>query len=101
MNNLNFVRGLFLMGIATVFGVFSLNYQIGQFSHSGPGLFPLMVSGLLFLVGLFTIVRARFVEPVALSYNVKNIVIILVGLCGFVLVSKLINMIVGIVFLVL
>jgi NADH:ubiquinone oxidoreductase subunit K len=88
------------MAIAVVFGLGSLNYTIGQFSRSGPGLFPLMVSCLLFLIGLIGVVRSRFVKPVQLSYNLKNIAVILLGLCGFVLISQRLNMIVAIVFLV-
>jgi NADH:ubiquinone oxidoreductase subunit K len=88
------------MAISLAFGLGSLNYNIGQFSRAGPGLFPLLVSSLLFLIGLISVVRSRFVAPVALSYNVKNIAVILLSLCGFALLSKYINMIVGIVFLV-
>ena len=100
MNNRNFVRGLFLMAIALLFGLVSRNYAIGQLSRSGPGLFPLMVSSLLFLVGLLSVVRSRFVDHVPLDYNVKNIAIILLSLCGFVLASQYLNMIAGIIFLV-
>jgi hypothetical protein len=100
MNNMNLIKGLVLMGIALVFGLGSLNYTIGQFSRAGPGLFPLMVSCLLFLIGLITVVRSRFVAPVPLSYNMKNIALILLGLCGFALLSEHLNMIAGIVFLV-
>jgi len=88
------------MAISLAFGLGALNYQIGQFSRAGPGLFPLMVSCLLFLIGLITVVRSRFVESVPLSYNMKNIVLILLGLCGFALISEHLNMIAGIVFLV-
>jgi hypothetical protein len=100
MNNMNLVRGLVLMAVALVFGLGSLNYQIGHFSRSGPGLFPLMVSSLLFLIGLITTVRARFVEAVPVSYNLKNIALVLLGLCGFALISQHLNMILGIIFLV-
>lgn len=88
------------MTIALVFGLGSLSYQIGHFSRSGPGLFPLMVSGLLLLIGVASVVRARFVKPVPLNYNMKNIALVLMGLCGFALLSAHINMIAGIVFLV-
>lgn len=88
------------MAIALVFGLGSLNYQLGHFSRSGPGLFPLLVSCLLFLIGLISAVRSHFVKPVPLSYNVKNIAVILLGLCGFALISQHLNMIVGILFLV-
>jgi len=63
-------------------------------------LFPVMISSFLFLIGLLTVVRSHFVEPVPLDYNVKNIVIILASLVGFALLSEFVNMIAGIVFLV-
>ena len=100
MNNLNLLRGLVLMAVALAFGIGSLNYQIGQFSRSGPGLFPLMVSSLLLLIGVVTVVRSRFVEAVPVDYNLKNIALILTSLCGFAVLSMFLNMIAGIVFLV-
>jgi len=100
MKNLNFVSGLFLMAIALIFGLVSFQYKIGQFSRAGPGLFPLLVSSLVFLIGVATMVRSRFIAPVPLNYNLRNIVLVLLGICGFTLLSQYINMIVGIVFLV-
>lgn len=88
------------MAIALLFGIGALRYEIGQFSRSGPGLFPLMVSTILFICGLVTVVRSYFLEPVLLSYNIKNIAIIVASLGGFALVSEWLNMSVGIVFLV-
>lgn len=100
MKNLNFVSGLFLMAIALVFGLVSFRYKIGEFSRAGPGLFPLMISSLVFLIGVATMVRSRFIAPVPLNYNLRNIILVLLGICGFTLLSQYINMIVGIVFLV-
>lgn len=101
MNNRNFVRGLCLMAIALLFGgVAASNYSIGVLSRSGPGLFPLMVSGFLFVIGLITAIRAHFVEPVPMDFSVRNIALIVTGLIGFVLISQHINMIVAIVFMV-
>ena len=99
-NNRNFVRGLFLIAIALLFGVMALNYKIGELSHSGPGLFPLMVSSFLLLIGILSVVRSHFVAPVPLDYNVRNIAIILVSLVGFALLSEHLNMLLGITFLV-
>jgi len=100
MNDRNLVRGLFLMTISLVFGLGSLRYSIGQFSNPGPGLFPLLVSCLLFLIGLLTVVRSRFIKPVHLDFNLKNIALILLSLCGFAVISEHLNMIAGIAFMV-
>ncbi len=100
MKNLNFVSGLFLMAIALIFGVVSFKYKIGEFSRAGPGLFPLLVSSLVFLIGVATMVRSRFIEPVPINFNIRNIALVLLAICGFTVLSQYINMIVGIVFLV-
>jgi hypothetical protein len=100
MNDRNLVRGLFLIVFALVFGLQSLRYNIGQFSRAGPGLFPLMVSSLLLLIGLITVVRSRYIDRVPLGFNLKNIAIILGSLGGFAVLSQHLNMIAGIVFMV-
>jgi len=100
MNDRNLVRGLFLIAISLAFGLTSLRYPIGQFSRAGPGLFPLMVSSLLFLIGLATVVRSRFVERAQLNVNLRNIALIVLSLCGLAVISLYLNMIVGIVFMV-
>ena len=100
MNDRNLVRGLVLIAISLGFGLPALRYPIGEFSHAGAGLFPLMVSGLLLLIGVVTVVRARFVEHVPLDFQYRNIAIILASLCGFALISHFLNMTVGIVFMV-
>ncbi len=93
-------RGLFLAAIALTFGIASLRHQVGTLSHAGPGLFPLMVSGLLLLIALITIVRSRFTERVPLELAVRNIGLLLAALCAFALTSKLLNMTAGIVVMV-
>jgi tripartite tricarboxylate transporter TctB family protein len=100
MNDQNLVRGLVLIAISLVFGLSALRYPLGDFSRAGPGLFPLMVSSLLLLIGVVTVIKSRFVKAVPLGFNLKNIAIILLSLCGFALISKYVNMIAGIVFMV-
>ena len=100
MKDLNLLRGLALMAIALLFGVASKRHDLGELSRAGPGLFPLIVSCLVFLIGLVTVVRARFVTRVPVDYSLKNIALILTGLCGFAQLSQHLNMIVGILFLV-
>ena len=100
MNDRNLVRGIFLVAISLVFGLGALNYHLGHFDRAGPGLFPLLVSSLLLLIGIATIVRSRFSERVPIEFNLRNIAIILGSLCGFALVSLHFKMIAGIVFMV-
>jgi hypothetical protein len=100
MNDRNLVRGLFLIAISLAFGLESLRYPMGQFSRPGAGLFPAMVSCLLFLIGLITVVRSRFVERMHLNFNLKNIALILASLCGFAVISEHLNMIAGTIFMV-
>ena len=100
MNDRTLVRGLFLLSVALAFGLGALRYHIGSLDHAGPGLFPLMVSSLLLIIALATIVRSRFVERLPLGFNLRNIGLLLVAICSFALVSKLVNMTVGIVVMV-
>ena len=100
MNDRNLVRGLFVLAIALTFGLVALGYPIGSFSRAGPGLFPLLVSCLLFVIGAITVVRSRFVERVPLNFNMKNIALVLASLAGFAVISEHLNMILGIVFMV-
>jgi hypothetical protein len=88
------------MAVALAFGLTSLRYPIGSFSRAGPGLFPLMVSGLLLLVAVTTVVRSRFVAREALGFHMKNIAIIVGSLCAFALISRFVNMTVGIAVMV-
>jgi hypothetical protein len=93
-------RGLFLAAVSLAFGLGALRYPLGDFANAGAGLFPLMVSCLLFVIAVITVIRSRFVEGEALHFNVKNIALIMTALIGFALVSKFVNMIAGIVFMV-
>jgi len=100
MNNRNLVKGLFLVAISLAFGLGSLRYPFGSFARAGPGLFPLLVSSLLFLVGTALVVRALLSERIPIAFNPRNIALILTSLIGFALISERLNMIAGIVFMV-
>ena len=100
MNDRNLVRGLVLMAISLAFGLTALRYPLGALGRAGAGLFPLIVAGLLMLIGIVTVVRSRFVEHVPLDFKLKNIAIILGSLTCFALVSQWVNMTIGIVLMV-
>jgi hypothetical protein len=100
MNNRNVLKGLFLILVSLGFGLGALRYPMGSFDRAGPGLFPLLVSSLVFVLGVITVVRAMLVERVAMTFNPRNIGLIIVSLIAFVLVSKYVNMIAGIIVMV-
>lgn len=100
MNDRNLVRGLFLIAISLAFGLTALRYPLGNFARAGAGLFPLLVSSLVFAIGVITVIRSRFVERVPLGFHPKNIVLVLASLAGFAVLSQYVNMTVGIVFMV-
>jgi hypothetical protein len=82
MNDQNLLKGLLLAAVALAFGLGAFRYPIGEFSRAGPGLFPLVISGILMVIAIVSIVRSRFVERVPLDFSIRNIVIIMVALCG-------------------
>ena len=100
MKDRNLLKGVFLMGIALTFGLGALKYPIGHLERAGPGFFPLLVSSILFLLGLGMVVRARFRERKPMEFHVKNLGIIIGSLVGFAVLSRYVNMSVGIAFLV-
>jgi hypothetical protein len=100
MANQNIFRGALLAIIAIGFGVGALRLPIGQFSRPGPGLFPLLVSSLLLVSALLMLMQAFLTAPEPLYFHAKNIAVVLLGLAGFALLSALLSMILGIVWLV-
>ena len=100
MNNRNLVKGLFLIAISLAFGLGSFRYPMGAFARAGPGLFPLLVSSLLLLLGVVMVARSFIGERPGIKFNVRNISLIILSLAGFAIVSQYVNMIAGIIFLV-
>ena len=100
MNSRNLIKGLFLIAISLAFGLGSFRYPMGAFARAGPGLFPLLVSSLLLLLGAVMVARSFIGERPAIKFNIKNIALIILSLAGFAVVSQYVNMIAGIVFLV-
>ena len=100
MTNRNLMRGLVLIVISLAFGLQSFRYPFGSLGRVGPGMFPLVISSLLFLTGGAIAVQSRYGEVVRLEFAWKNISLIIVSLIGFAVLSEFVNMTVGIVFLV-
>jgi len=100
MINQNSARGLLLAAVALFCLLQAPGYSIGNLSRPGPGLFPLIVSGLLLLVSLAMLVRSRFIEVVPLDFRVRNIALVTASLVCFALVSEYVNMLAGIAVMV-
>lgn len=98
--NRNLIRALLMALLALCFGLGSFRYSIGSLSETGPGLFPLLISCLLFAVASMMIIRALYEAPVRLQIQLRGISFVLAGLIGFVLASKVLGMLAGIVILV-
>ncbi len=54
-NEKDFWSGVIFVGFGIFFGVFGFQYGIGTTASMGPGYFPVLVSAILFLLGLFVI----------------------------------------------
>ena len=100
MNDRNLLKGLMLVALALIFGLGAFRYAIGHLERPGPGFFPLMVSSILFLLGASMIIRSRFTERIPMTFNVKNLFIILGALAAFAALSAYVNMLAGIIALV-
>lgn len=100
MMNEKVMRGVALIAVALFFGVQSLTYTVGTLAHAGPGLFPLMISAVVGLIGLVLLVESYFEEPEPLHYNVRNLGLIVLSLVGFVLIAQHLNMLLAVVYLV-
>lgn len=96
----NLAQGIFLTAMALAFGVGAFNYRLGSFADGGPGLFPLMISTLLLLVGIACIIRSRFIKKVPMEFKLRNISLLLGSIASFAVVSHFVNMSLGVIALV-
>jgi hypothetical protein len=100
MINQNSARGLLLAAVALLFLLQAPGYSVGHLNKPGPGLFPLIVAGLLLVVSLAILVRSRFVAAVPLDFHFRNIALVAASLVCFALVSEHVNMLAGIAVMV-
>jgi hypothetical protein len=62
----NALCGLIFIGFGAFFGIQSLGMEVGTAIRMGPGFFPLILAGVLVLLGLLIVIRAARVkgEPI-------------------------------------
>jgi hypothetical protein len=73
---------------------------VGSFAHPGSGLFPLLVSAMLGLIGLVMLVRSWLEQPTPIAVKARPIAIVLTSLAGFALIARHLDVAAAIVFLV-
>lgn len=98
--NRNLARGLAFIGVALFFGIQAASYRLGDLSHAGPGFFPMTLSVIVGVIGVYMVVRSRFVKAIPLNFNIRNVAIVLGSLIGFTVLTELVGALVGVVFLV-
>jgi hypothetical protein len=54
------VGGLLLIGAGTWFGIYALEYPVGQLRRMGPGFFPAVLGALVALFGVLVLIPALF-----------------------------------------
>ena len=74
----DFWSGILFIAIAALFMVVAANYRLGTAQRMGPAYFPLVVSGMLALLGLTIAIRALFrsgpaMDPAALRALIVTI----------------------------
>ena len=99
--NQNFARGLCLVGIALFFGIQARGYPFGTFSRAGSGMFPLIVSGFLLVVGCAIVARSWVTPSTPLVIHLRNIGIVTASIVGFAVLSEYVNMLVALVAMVM
>lgn len=96
----NLMRGLCMIAVALFVAANAIQYPVGDLSHAGPGMFPLIVSGILFVLASMSVLQSRLVEAVPFSFNGKNIGLLSLSLLGFVVGSHFLNALLGIFLMV-
>jgi len=87
VGNVQVLRSVALLAFALLFGWQALRLNLGTLSNAGPGLFPLIVSGLLGLVAAIMMIEARFEQASVANFNLRNIAVVFAGLAGFALIA--------------
>jgi hypothetical protein len=93
--------GAIFIAVSLVFGIGAItNHSFGQFSKPGPALFPVLLSVLLFLIGVVSIATTIKTDPFPAYLDLHALAMVVAGLVAFALCASFINMAVGIAALV-
>jgi hypothetical protein len=101
LTNKNLLQGILLVGIATFFLYQAMKLPFGTFVRAGPGLFPIVIGSMLFLIAIAILVKAFLIPSEKIQFKFKGITIITVSLILFASISEHFNMLTGIIAMVL
>jgi hypothetical protein len=95
------IAGLIFILASCVFGIVSLtHYSTGTFNHPGPGLYPLLVSILLFVVGTLVILSGNTHQAPLNKFQFRDILIVAGAITIFAFISSHVNVLLGILIFV-
>lgn len=85
---------MLFIGMATVIG--STNYQIGTLARMGPGYFPLILGGILMVLGIMAVISPSLeggpagdgMEILPAATQLKTWFLVVFSVCAFVVVGK-------------
>jgi hypothetical protein len=83
--SVDILTGILFLGISlAAMAIIGSNYPLGTASRMGPGFFPLIVSGLLGLLGAILLVRSFFIETETVGVvNLRPLLLVLAGTLFF------------------
>jgi len=76
-DNKNFMSGLFFIGVGAIGIYMAQDYPMGTALRMGPGYFPIVLSGMLILFGIYCLVQGLLKpEPLPGNWSVRALVIL-------------------------
>ncbi|MEW6452322.1 MAG: tripartite tricarboxylate transporter TctB family protein [Pseudomonadota bacterium] len=98
----DFVCGLIFIGIGIVVMVIATDYRLGTAARMGPGYFPMLLGGLMALLGLTLTVPALFIDGARLpAMALRPFLIVLASIGTFGLALQYLGFVVAVLMLVL
>lgn len=91
-----YAPGVIFVIVSLLYAIYTFSsYKLGSFDKPGPGLFPFVVSTVLFIVGIFSLMVNSDGHWAVI--DIKTLSIVVSGIVVFALLTSYVNMALGIV----
>jgi len=100
----NLLSGLLFAGLGLFAFVVATGYKVGTVMHMGPGYFPMLLTGTIFVLGLGVFVHALIrpdASPVVGTIRLRPVIMVLGGVIAFSLTIESLGLVGAIAVLVL